>query len=152
MQNENGLTPAERELEAALGGLKPARASLNRDRVMFLAGRNSVRGQRRAWQGAAACLAVALVVSILSRPGARVIEVEREYAESDTQSVYHVSAPVDVFEPLDRKSDDALRKNIRLRSAVIYGGLDWLPASDSEPVGAEPPITKEKLEEILLST
>lgn len=58
------LTPAERELESALRGLRPETASLDRDRFMFLAGQRSVRRKLQAWRGIAAVLTVAVGVSM----------------------------------------------------------------------------------------
>lgn len=50
------LTPAEHELEAALGGLAPAAHQIDRDALMFRLGRESTTAARRRWQMAAAAL------------------------------------------------------------------------------------------------
>lgn len=63
MQQDNQLTPAERELEEALRQLHPAGHAIDRDRLMFTAGlRTAQRGQRR-WQAATATLTVLLAAS-----------------------------------------------------------------------------------------
>ena len=49
MHEEEGLTPAEQELELALGRLKPAANTLNRDALMYNAGLAAARG-KRPWQ------------------------------------------------------------------------------------------------------
>src|SRR5688500_18394876 len=51
MSDEGNLNAAERELEAALGALRPSPAAVDRDSLMFEAGRRSVGGRRPlAWQ------------------------------------------------------------------------------------------------------
>jgi hypothetical protein len=75
-QDEQGdLTPAERELEAAMRVLRPAPAALDRDRVLFEAGAAAGRARAGrsllAWRAAAALVAVALGASWLWRGGAR---------------------------------------------------------------------------------
>ena len=59
MQEPTPLTPAELELEAALGSLRPAPPGIDRDRLMFSAGRASVRNPVRRWPAASAALAAA---------------------------------------------------------------------------------------------
>lgn len=63
MQNTDGLTPMDRELEAALGGLRIAPGAISRDGVMFDAGRASARRRSRLWQGSSAVLALLLPAS-----------------------------------------------------------------------------------------
>jgi hypothetical protein len=69
----DGLTAAERELEAALGGLRPAVPALDRDGMVFAAGRAAGRAesrrQTRCWQAAAAALALAAGLSLVLRAG-----------------------------------------------------------------------------------
>ncbi len=127
MQNENGLTPAEKELEAALGGLRPAGATVDRDHVMFMAGRGSVRRQRRIWQGVSTCLALMLAVSILVRPGAKEVEVGPEYVANDTQDVREMVLASEAAEPEDTESLEMFFEGIRMRRAVIDRGVDALP-------------------------
>ncbi|MHC4444545.1 MAG: hypothetical protein ACYTF1_18215 [Planctomycetota bacterium] len=64
MQKQEGLTPAEQELENALGRLRPAEVSIDRDRMMFRAGQRSIRRGMRVWQGVAAILVVGLGLSL----------------------------------------------------------------------------------------
>lgn len=74
MPDEENLTPAERELELALGGLRPAGPSIDRDRMMFRAGQASAGRRDRVWQGATAALALALGLSVFARPAPRQAE------------------------------------------------------------------------------
>ena len=80
-ENAEGLTPAERELELALGALRPARPSLSREQILFEAGRASaeVAARRRlfAWRAAAAVLLAGLGLALATRPDPRVIERDR---------------------------------------------------------------------------
>ena len=46
------LSPEERELEAALASLTPADACQQRDRLMFEAGRRSIRHRLWLWRSA----------------------------------------------------------------------------------------------------
>lgn len=66
MSDEQPLNPAERELEAALGALHPAQIPIDRDRMMFEAGRCSAHPRRRpiVWQTLSGALAAALLVSV----------------------------------------------------------------------------------------
>jgi hypothetical protein len=66
MQKEEGLTPAEQELESALGQLKPAANTLNRDELMFNAGR-AAAGNKQFWQMLSGMLMVLLLCSVLIR-------------------------------------------------------------------------------------
>jgi hypothetical protein len=69
MQDENDLsgmlTPAERELETALGGIAPS-AARRRDELMFKAGARSARRAMRVWRSAtvalAACIGIVMFV------------------------------------------------------------------------------------------
>ncbi|MHC4627414.1 MAG: hypothetical protein ACYTDV_10580, partial [Planctomycetota bacterium] len=70
MHEEEGLTPAEHELESALGRLKPAANTLNRDALMFKAGL-AAAGGRRPWQMFSGVLTLLLLCSILIRPELR---------------------------------------------------------------------------------
>lgn len=82
MQNQEGLTPAERELETVLAGLKPHVAAMNRDRLMFQAGRASARQGQRLWQGLACSLAIILLASILVRPKRAVVAPPRRWSRT----------------------------------------------------------------------
>jgi hypothetical protein len=63
MSNEYELNPADRELERALGGLKPVSQRLERDRLMFRAGRASVERKQVAWPALSGVLVLMLAVS-----------------------------------------------------------------------------------------
>jgi len=62
------LDPVEREVEAALAGLTPAAPAIDRDRLMFEAGRRegmkSAQRKVMSWRGVSGALAAGLLVSI----------------------------------------------------------------------------------------
>jgi hypothetical protein len=80
--SENHPRPEITEVEALLQGLKPAAGGLDRDRILFRAGRASARGPGRvAWPVLSAVLGlatVALAVALAARPAPpeRVVYVE----------------------------------------------------------------------------
>lgn len=59
MQEEPGLTPAQRELESALKSVSPAAGRVDPLAAAFSAGRHSARRQARFWQSAALLLLAA---------------------------------------------------------------------------------------------
>jgi hypothetical protein len=146
MQDER-LTPAERELETVLGGLRPAAVPANRDRIMFLAGQASGRRHRRLWQGVSCCLAAAAVILALSRPTSRTTDIglgpnRTAIAVDDTASAtFHL------------RRTETLTDYVRLRRMVRDRGLDALPPLAPRPsTGQEEPWTRDNLEKILSST
>ena len=69
--------PEVTALEAALAGLAPAPAALDRDRLMFRAGLAAARRPGWLWPGAAGVLSLAtatLAVLLAVRPGPEVVE------------------------------------------------------------------------------
>ena len=135
MREEEALTPAERELETALKGLSPARPTIDRDRMIFLAGRASARRRGRIWQGAAGALAACLVLTIALRPGPReIVPIEPTVA----RPAGLVAAP----DPAPGRSEPPppTGQYITLRAEVLAGGLDVL--AETEPsLPAEPAVT-----------
>jgi hypothetical protein len=123
MQDGPHLTPQERELEAALGDLQPAEATMDRDRVFFLAGRASGRRRRNLWQAATASLAIALGISLGVRPEPR--EVERLVVVTRQVPAHSDAALVS---GLDRSLRDSFQlapmSYINLRREVLAHGLD----------------------------
>ena len=61
MSDEDELTQAERELEAALRSLRPTPARINAVAAALAAGRRTAPGRLRFWQIAAAAAAIAVV-------------------------------------------------------------------------------------------
>jgi hypothetical protein len=87
MQDRESLTPAEEELASALGGLRPAAAAIDRDRMMFRAGQASAKRRSLLWQGTTVGLVLTLGVSLLARPAPREIERIVYVAPADSAAV-----------------------------------------------------------------
>ena len=132
MSDEGRLNAAERELEAALGALRPSPPAIDRDRLMFEAGRRSIAVRRPvAWQVLSGALAAALLLSLSLHRAPR--EVER---------VVYVTTPA-----VERASDvrtsvaaDAGRRPTEgpekasyfiLRGRLLEGGSDAIEARRS---------------------
>lgn len=131
MYNEENLTPAEQELESVLGQLKPIANTLNRDVLMFNAGR-ATAGKKRPWQMLSGVLIVLLLCSVLIRPdwnGVRSLSSGPEPGEFQmAQTPYH---------PVRAASDGSLAYPM-LRQNIVRYGLDALRfqqgTSRSEPL------------------
>jgi hypothetical protein len=125
-------------LEAVLLTLKPAAAGIERDRLMFEAGRRSAR-RGRLWPCAAVALALvsaALGAALAMRPAppavVRVVFVERPAAPPS------VPAPG----PVERSPAPAAADYFRLQEQLLSRGLDGLPPP---PPPAAPPQTLDQL-------
>jgi hypothetical protein len=131
MQNEENLSPAERELESALGQLKPISNTLNRDVLMFNAGR-ATAGQKRPWQMLSGVLTILLLCSVLVHPDLDGAGSLSSDPEPDQFQVMQTS-----YQPLQAESSDSLAYP-KLRQNIVRYGLDALRfqqgMSHSEPV------------------
>lgn len=68
MREQIPITPADRELEQALLSLQPAPAAINRDRLLFEAGKAQGRRQALLWRALAAALCLVLVTTLTLHP------------------------------------------------------------------------------------
>lgn len=131
MYNEENLTPAEQELESVLGQLKPIANTLNRDLLMFNAGR-ATAGKKLPWQMFSGVLIVLFVCSVLIRPdsnGVQSLSSGPEPGEFQmTQTLY---------QPVQSESRGSLSYPM-LRENIVRYGLDALRfqqgTSRSEPL------------------
>ena len=142
MQSEERLTPAERELEIALGMLAPA-ATIDRDRMMFRAGQASVRRRQRLWQGTTAALAVVLVASVGIRMAPQPPASPR-FAAEPMRSVESERWVSDVGAG-DASELEYRAEYLNLRDRVLIGGVDVLPAPTGSASASESPIRIERL-------
>jgi hypothetical protein len=131
---ENELTPGQRELEAALGGLSPApatRVTLEKVRMRAMVDRE--RRRTRAWQAVAALLAIAAGAGFYARP--RVVEVERVVLRDRDRSGEHrwVSDTAFVVSPKPAAVAAADFAYLRLRDRVMANGVESLRASKAGP-------------------
>ena len=141
MPNENGLTPAEMELETALGGLQPVAVAIERDRLMYRAGQSSARRRNLAWPILSVALALLLGASLLHQPEPQPQTVEVEtlvyvpVPAPSTQPAIHMSAQTVRPDPYQLQ---AQANYVRLRDKVLTEGLDALPIREvSSPQSAE---------------
>jgi hypothetical protein len=136
--SERPLDPALTDLERALGALAPVPAALDRDRLLFEAGRRAARRRGWYWPGATAALALlaaGLGTALVLRAGPPPVE-------------RMVSIPAAQPTPSPDPEEDppfASRPNyFRLREQLLTRGLEALPVSPPAPP-AGPPVTLENL-------
>jgi hypothetical protein len=130
-------------LTAALGGLAPATA-LNRNRLLYEAGRRAAVRSRRPWQvtaGAFAGLAIALglrvVNSAVPEPHVRVVYVSEPPVEQQAPAAVASGSPLH-DNPVMSSSPAA--PYLRLRDQVVRFGADSLPASAPTAIAPLPPV------------
>ena len=144
MYDKENLSPAEQELESALGQLKPIANTLNRDVLMFNAGRATV-GKKRPWQMLSGVLVVLLLCSVWIRPdlnGTRSLSSGPEPGEFQiTQAMY---------QPAQAESPDSLAYPM-LRQNIVKYGLDALRFQESMS-HSEPLKNRKQLLESMLSS
>ena len=132
-EEEQDLTPGERELEAALGGLTPAAPSftLERIKVRALVGRE--RRRTHVWQAVAAMLAVAAGVGFSMNPAPRVVQVERVVLRDRERPVENQlvsDESVTAVSPAQPVGDYAY---LRMRERVLAKGVESLRATRGAP-------------------
>ena len=131
MYNEENLTPAERELESALGQLKPIANTLKRDVLMFNAGR-ATAGKKRPWQIFSGMLTVLLLCSVLIRPDSNGV---RSFSSGPEPSEFQMTQML--YQPVQAESPGSLAYPM-LRENIVRYGLDALRfqqgTSRSEPL------------------
>jgi hypothetical protein len=116
MSEQDGLNPAERELEGALRRLAPAAARIDPVAAAFEAGRRSTRGRVRLWQSIAAAMVIVTVGTWLIPLRTIKLGGRLEVASTPTAEGFPAARP---------PSDQSL---LMLRQAVWERGVDGLPA------------------------
>ena len=119
MYSEKDMTPAEQELESALGQLKPVANTLNRDALMFNAGRAAI-GKKRPWQMLSGALTVLLFFSILIGPA---LNGPRRSSSPPTPGELQITQTL--YQPIQAESPGSLAYPM-LRQNVVRYGLDAL--------------------------
>lgn len=131
MYNEENLTPAEQELESVLGQLKPIANTLNRDVLMFNAGR-ATAGKKRPWQMLSGVLTVLLLCSVLVRPD---LNGTRSLSSGPEPGTFQMTQTL--YQPVQAESPGSLAYPM-LRQNIVRYGLDALRfqqgMSHSEPL------------------
>jgi len=131
MYKEENLTSAEKALESALGQLKPLANTMNRDVLMFNAGRASA-SRKHPWQILSGALTILLLCSILIHPetnGVQSLSSSPAQIESVIAQLQH--------QPVQTDSSDLLGYTI-LRDNILTNGLEALQLQsgirDPEPI------------------
>ena len=119
MYNEENLTPAEQELESVLGQLKPIANTLNRDELMFNAGR-ATAGKKRPWQMLSGVLTVLLFCSVLVRPD---LNGTRSLSSGPEPGQFRMTQTL--YQPVQAESPGSLAYPM-LRQNIVRYGLDAL--------------------------
>ena len=144
MQHEEYLSHAEQALESALGQLKPAANRMNRDELMFNAGR-AVAGSKGPWQMLSGVLIVLFLGSVSMRLGMN--ESRQSPVPPDTAR-YEVAQTSD--NPIQVESRGSL-EYVTLRRKVVERGLDSLPLRRGGGGGVPRRSRKQLLESMLSS-
>lgn len=142
MQNPTPMTPAERELESALGALRPIGPAIDRDRLMFHAGQASAIRRCHVWQALAAVLAVAACASMAIRLTPR--PVPSVANESTGSTIAGGTEMARWPDDADRPTVPAENGYLHLRNIAMTQGIDALPAAVAR-ASAQPPLTLRQL-------
>ena len=116
MCQESGLTPAQQRMEAIMGQLRPSAQALDRETLIFEAGR-SAQGSKRPWQAMCGILMVLLC-------GSLIMSMPQTKPFTPTTVVQQRPAPV---WPVDRQPSDRSLGYLKLQKTVLHNGLDALP-------------------------
>ena len=144
MYKEEGLTPAEQELESVLGQLKPTANTLNRDKLMFNAGRAAV-GKKQPWQMLSGVLTVLLLCSVLIRPD---VHGPRESSSPNDSGQPRMAQTM--YRPVQAQPSGPLAYPT-LRRNIVRNGLDALPLEQGASGNTRHMNRKQWLESMLSS-
>lgn len=136
MQNEHDeqeLTPAERELEAALRALRPAKPGLDPIALAFQAGAARQVPALWMWRAAAAVLAIALAVSIIASDRHRQTTTTTT-TPARALAVQPQPSPAGQYFTMETRTTPS---QWRLRDRVLDQGLDALVVPAHSPAAAD---------------
>lgn len=141
---EYPIDPDLAALTAALGGLAPARPALDRDRLLYEAGRRSARRRPWTWPAAAGLFAVlsaglGVRLATLPVPQPQVVYVSRP-AAPEQPPVASTETPPDSRADMLAAGPRSAGGYLGLRDLVVRFGADGLPAAASGPVAAPRPV------------
>lgn len=120
MRDEEGLNPALQRLESALGQTRPTQTGLDRDLLMFNAGRATAR-PNRPWQVLSGALGLLLLCAVFLRPEQSGLSFQGPVADSGTSRISRLAAQRDEYDPSCQQT------YLRLRDQVLQGGVESLP-------------------------
>jgi hypothetical protein len=119
----NEMNGADRELEDALRGLKPADARIDPLECAFHAGQHAAQKRVLVWRSTCAALAIALSAAILMP--LRSATPSREHVASPAAQFATTTSTTPIREP-ETLSDISV---LRLRNVALEHGIDATPRS-----------------------
>ena len=126
MGTRDPLSHAESELAASLAALNPASHGIDRDRLLFDAGRRDASRVRWVWPGLSAMLMAALVVLLVRPREPQVVErIVHVTAPRPAVEKRAIPAPVWIDEETDDPSD--LLAYAKRQQEMLAQGVDALP-------------------------
>ena len=141
MCQEPGLSPAHQKMEAIMGQLQPNARSLDREMLIFAAGR-AAQGSKRPWQMACGVLAVLLCTSL-------VLHLAPSKPSTPITVARQMPAPVPSIEI--QPADHSLGY-LELQKTVLKNGLDAMPAYRTVRATRQKQLDQESLMQDLLSS
>ena len=144
MYKKENLTSAEKTLESALGQLKPIANTIDRDVLMFNAGRASV-GKKFPWQIISGALTILLLCSIIIHPETNGIQS----LPSGSEQTKFIEIAQIHYQPVQADSSDLLDYTM-LRDNILANGLEALQFRQGTGQSA-PIINRKQLLESMLS-
>ena len=143
---EKELPGELKAFEAALGGLRPVAGAIDRDRLMYLAGRASVeRGRRIARFGWPLATAAMLLLSVTLATRQMIWPAEKErivYVPSGGNSQVAIAPspgfPELTSRPPTVRSADGDVDYLQLRNDVLTRGVEAVPSKQSTAVPETP--------------
>lgn len=141
MCQEPGLTPEQQKMEAIMGQLQPSARSLDREMLIFAAGR-AAQGTKAPWQMACGVLTVLLCTSLIVR-------LPQSRSATPTKVAEQSLAPVT---PLASQPADYSLGYLELQKTVLKNGLDAMPAYRTVRATQQKHLDQETLLQDLMSS
>lgn len=140
MPYENQLSAGDRELERQLKRLEPAGHGIDRDTLMFRAGRTSARRGLRVWKAGSGALLLLIggLAFWNSRP-AGPIHVSETADGGDARSTLSAEVATDASMPARGPCWTVLSGDyLRVRELVTVHGVEALPSTPYESASSDP--------------
>jgi hypothetical protein len=136
---EENLSPGVRELEGALGKLRPASPRFTLEQMLAQAQLDRQRRRTRVWQAIAAVLAIAAAASFWVKPAVRTVEVPTVvYLKApETGNVRTPNAEAKNDQPLVLVNGDFAYLN--LRDKLLERGVNALRTTPEAPAAGRAP-------------
>ena len=144
--SQEPLNPDLAAVEAALASLAPRPSTIDRDRLMFLAGQAAKARDRARW-----LWPLSTAASLLVAVGLAALLVVRGEPQTVERIVYvpHESPVEGVAVVQVARETEPLGDYLRLRRLVIEQGIDKLPESSSSDAGSSHPVPSSDQRDLL---